>query len=73
MNMGRLNFIDSEYFYWNNEANLVRKCMKLLPNAPKSIREEYEAYICAYEEYERMNDDIHEELLPTVLPEDVND
>lgn len=53
MDMERPNFIDSEYFYWNNEGETIRERMKLLPNAPKSIQQEYENYVSAYEEWEQ--------------------
>lgn len=66
MNMRRPNFIDSEYFYWNNEGNSIRERMKLLPNALKSIREEYEDYVSTYEEWEHMNEGKSEDL-PLVL------
>jgi hypothetical protein len=54
--MARPNFIDSEYFYWNEEGLTIRERMCLLSNAPKSIREEYEEYVSAYEEWEQMNE-----------------
>jgi hypothetical protein len=56
MNMERPSFIDSKYFYWNDEGTTIRERMKLLPNAPKSIIEEYEDYVSTYEEWERMNE-----------------
>lgn len=51
----RPSFIDSEYFYWNEEGKTIRERMKLLPSAPKSIREEYEDYVSSYEEWEEIN------------------
>ncbi|MBO1513705.1 hypothetical protein [Metabacillus bambusae] len=57
MFMDRPNFLDSEYFYYNEGGKKVRERMKLLPNAPKSIRKEYEEYVSAYEEwYEQWNE-----------------
>jgi hypothetical protein len=74
MNMARPNFIDSEYFYWNNEGNTIRERMKIFPNAPKSIQQEYEDYVSAYEEWERMNEKGFNEELPLVLrPKDIED
>ncbi len=56
MNTARPNFIDSEYFYWNEEGKTIRERMCLLPNAPRSIRKEYEDYVSSYEEWERQWD-----------------
>ncbi|ADU29387.1 hypothetical protein [Evansella cellulosilytica] len=53
MNMQRPKFIDSEYFYWNEDGKTIRERMKLLPNAPAVIEKEYEDYVSEYEEWER--------------------
>lgn len=72
MNMARPNFIDNEFFYWHDEGITIRERMKLLPNAPKAVREECEDYVSTYEEWEQMNERGQDEELPLVLqPEDI--
>jgi hypothetical protein len=53
MNMARPNFIDSEYFYYDEKGTTIRERMRLLPNAPKAVKKEYEDYVSAYEDWEQ--------------------
>jgi hypothetical protein len=58
MNTKRPDFIDSDYFYWNDEGETIIARMQLLPNAPKYVRTEYEEYVRQYEVwYETWNED----------------
>ncbi|MFJ7725078.1 hypothetical protein ACIQXV_02835 [Neobacillus sp. NPDC097160] len=65
MYMARPNFIDSEYFYYDESGN-----MRLRDGAPKEVRREFKLFIKAYADWQRTNEQGFEQP-PLVCLEDI--
>lgn len=51
MDLSKPSFIDSPYFYYDDNGN-----MRLRDGAPSKVRREFNRFIKAYSEWQRMNE-----------------